>query len=134
MNEGERMSNDVIKSFLAGPKSVAAVKQQLAKGKYTIVIMGNGWSYVCDVNPELDGEREAHTQALLVVNHLCLDENGPKYSLPVSPDSKCKRFAWLWFRTGDTVEKPTIAGTTDIVPQGKPINIDGIDVYLRERD
>jgi hypothetical protein len=134
MNERESMSNEVIKSFLAGPKSVAAVKQQLAKGKHTIVIMGVGWSYVCDVNPKLAGEKEAHKQALHMVNHHCLDENGPKYPLPVSPDSKCERFAWLWFRAGDTVEKPTIAGTTDIMPQGKPINIDGIDVYLRERD
>ncbi len=134
MNERERMRYEVIKGFLAGPKSVAAVKQQLAKGKYTIVIMGDGWSYLCNVNPELDGDKEAHTQALHIVNDYCLDESGPKYPLPVSPDSKCERFAWLWFCAGDTVEKPTFAGTTDIVRQGKPINIDGIDLYLRECD
>lgn len=136
MKEGNMsdLNKEVIKSFLAGPKSVAAVKQQLAAGKHTIVIMGDGWSYVCNVNPELNGEKEARTQALYIVHDHCLDEDGPNYPLPIAPDSKCERFAWLWFRNGDTLEKPSAASTTDIVRQGKPVHIDGVDVYFRERE
>lgn len=128
------LNPEVIKSFLDCSKSVTAVSQQLAEGNHTMVILGQGWSFVSNINPHLADEKEACTQALYIVQDIVMDEDGPKYPLPIAPDSKCERFAWLWFRNGDTLESPSAASITDIVRSGKPIHIDGVDVYLRERD
>jgi len=129
MNMDEQRNEAVINDFLGWSQSVAAVKQQLASGKHTMVVIGDGWAQVADIKP-LQDEAEASAQSMVIVRDFCFDENGPKRKL--STNGRTDVFAWLWYAPGDTVDKPTVATVTEIVRKGEPVNIGGTDVILTD--
>lgn len=120
---------EVIKDFLTFPKTVKEASDRLAEDENVIVILGHTWAIAVNVK-DMTTEREAAGLALKIVR----ENQDTLPPLPVSPDDGCERFAWLWFPSGSTLDKPAAASTTALARQGKPIRIDGVDVYLRERD
>src|ERR1035438_332436 len=124
-------NQDVIDDFLKmSPQSVAAVKQQLASNKHSVVVIGDGWTQVSEMKNPLEGEADASAAIMYIIRNLCIDEDGPKRKL--SNNGRNDVFAWLWYAPGDTVEKPSVAAVTAIVRQGEPYNIGGTDVFLTE--